>query len=346
MRAVIFLALCVAVCLSVKPFDDSKSVPLKSGDYHQDAFFAWMQKYNKVFSANDFDDRFRIFSVNLNSINRHNANPNKTWTQECNEFCAMTWDEFKEYYNMDSTSAPQHCSATAESTVGQKKIGKRQNLPQHVDWREKKVVTPVKNQGSCGSCWTFSTTGCLESHWALKTGVLPSLAEQQLVDCAGAFDNHGCKGGLPSHAFEYIRYAGGIMSEDGYPYTARDGTCKFNPRYVVAKTTGSNNITEGDEGGMEDAVANVGPVSIAYQVVSDFRFYKEGVYQSTNCKQGPMDVNHAVLAVGYDTTSAGVPYWIVKNSWGASWGMNGYFWIIRGKNACGLAVCSSYPKLD
>ncbi|KAL0483306.1 cathepsin H [Acrasis kona] len=172
------------------------------------------------------------------------------------------------------------------------------------------------------------------------------LSEQQLVDCAGAFDNHGCSGGLPSHAFEYIHYQGGLQNETTYPYEAKDGKCRFNEKNVVVRTKGSFNITRGDEEGMLHALAEVGPVSIAYQVASDFRFYKKGIYNSVVCKSGPLDVNHAVLAVGYDTAEDGTPYWIVKNSWGTSFGLGGYFHIVRGKNMCGLAVCSSYPLIE
>jgi cathepsin H len=201
----------------------------------------------------------------------------------------------------------------------------------------------VKNQGSCGSCWTFSTTGGLESAWAIAGNKLGMLAEQYLVDCAGGFDNHGCNGGLPSQAFQYLMWAGGQEAESTYKYTGRDGRCAFDRSKVVATLQNEFNITEGDESdtGLPGAIV-LNPVSICYQVVSDFRNYKSGVYSSKNCKSGPMDVNHAVLATGYGT-EGGTPYYMVKNSWGTSFGISGYFKIIRGKNMCGLATCSSYP---
>jgi cathepsin H len=234
---------------------------------------------------------------------------------------------------------PQHCSATSK---GNYQMSKEQIPADNaVDWRRNGVVTPVKNQGSCGSCWTFSSTGCLESMTAIKTGKLLSLSEQQLVDCARNFDN-GCNGGLPSHAFNYVLYNGGIQSEGDYPYTGRDGKCKFDKTKVVATVKDEVNITEGAEDELLDAVTSKGPISIAFQVASDFRFYSTGVYDSTVCKSGPMDVNHAVLTVGYNSTST-KPYWIIKNSWGATWGINGYFWMVRNKNMCGIATCASYP---
>jgi len=200
----------------------------------------------------------------------------------------------------------------------------------------------VKNQGGCGSCWAFGTTGAVEAHWALASGTLVPLSEQQLVDCAGAFGNAGCNGGLPSQAFEYIKHVGGIEASKDYTYTGRDGTCKFSSAKIAAKITGEVNITEGDETALFDAITNVGPVAIAFQVVSDFQSYRSGVYDSTRCRSGPMDVNHAVLAVGYGTLTS-KPYWIVKNSWGTSFGIQGYFYMVRNKNMCGIATCSSYP---
>ncbi|NWI40961.1 CATH protein, partial [Picathartes gymnocephalus] len=241
--------------------------------------------------------------------------------------------------------------------------------PDSIDWRKKgNFVTPVKNQGACGSCWTFSTTGCLESAIAIATGKLLSLAEQQLVDCAQAFNNHGCSGGLPSQAFEYILYNKGLMGEDSYPYQAKvppaqpqhpsrarpgtasnssslspqNGTCKFQPDKAVAFVKDVINITQYDEDGMVEAVGKHNPVSFAFEVTSNFMHYRKGVYSNPRCEHTPDKVNHAVLAVGYGEEN-GTPYWIVKNSWGHLWGMQGYFLIERGKNMCGLAACASYP---
>lgn len=113
------------------------------------------------------------------------------------------------------------------------------SYPASVDWREKGVVSEVKDQGDCGSCWTFSTTGCLEAHWSIKTGKPPVLlSEQQLIDCAGAFNNFGCNGGLPSQAFEYIRYQGGIDKEDYYPYESVEYKCRYSPDQVGASVPG------------------------------------------------------------------------------------------------------------
>jgi cathepsin H len=173
-----------------------------------------------------------------------------------------------------------------------------------------------------------------------------TFSEQQLVDCAGAFENDGCKGGLPSHAFEYIRYAGGIESDITYPYTAKDGSCVFRRSIAVGYVKqGSFNITQGDEVELAERLYNAGPISISFQVVNGFKNYVSGVYTVQNCGTTTKDVNHAVLATGYGVED-GSPFWNVKNSWGPTWGNKGYFKIIRGKNMCALAQCNSYPLID
>ncbi|KAG7468207.1 hypothetical protein MATL_G00140440 [Megalops atlanticus] len=310
-----------------------ESTPLFSSEdeYH---FKSWMSKYNRRYDLEEYYHRLQIFTENKKMIDRHNAGNHK-FTMGLNEFSDMTFAEFKKTFLL---TEPQNCSATKGGHVST-----NGPYPDSVDWREKgNYVTPVKNQGPCGSCWTFSTTGCLESVTAIATGKLLLLSEQQLVDCAQAFNNHGCNGGLPSQAFEYIKYNKGLMTEQGYPYTAQEASCKFKPEMAAAFVKEVVNITKYDEMGMVDAVARLNPVSFAYEVTSDFMHYKDGVYSSTVCHNTTDMVNHAVLAVGYGEENS-TPYWIVKNSWGTYWGMNGYFLIERGKNMCGLAACSSYP---
>lgn len=303
----------------------------------RETFHEWTKQYNKEYSSKaEYEARSKIFAQNLDYIEKFNEEEH-SYKLGVNRFMDMTFDEF----SATLLSAPQDCSATHAGPGGRVPTGKAP--PPAIDWRDKGVVTPVKNQGDCGSCYTFSTTGCLESHHALKTGNLLSLSEQQIVDCAQAFNNHGCDGGLPSQAFEYIRFNHGIELESEYPYVGRDEKCRFDPSKVVATVTDVHNFTQGDEGGIYDAVGTIGPVSICFDVVMDFQHYSKGVYSSTSCHQDSKHVNHAVLAVGYNVTASNEPYWIVKNSWGPDWGLDGYFWIERGKNMCGLADCASYP---
>lgn len=306
-------------------------------------FFEQNEGMNSPNLLKDRSDRMQTFAENLEKIIDHNSQAHKTFTKGLNELSDLTDQEFMDYYklNKNTVREDQHCSATQGPVKDQSQI----DAPESWDWREHDGVSPVKNQGSCGSCWTFSTVGALEAHELLKYQSFTPLSEQQLVDCAGDFDNHGCEGGLPSHAFEYISVqAGGISTETAYPYYAQDRACTVKPdTYALTVVGGSVNITEGDEAQMVEAIYKHGPVSVAFEVVSDFRDYKTGVYSSTLCKNSTQDVNHAVLAVGYGTED-GTPYWIVKNSWGTAWGDEGYFKIERGVNMCGIAVCNSYPE--
>ena len=180
----------------------------------------------------------------------------------------------------------------------------------------------------------------------IEYGTLATYSEQQLIDCAGGFENYGCDGGLPSHAFEYIDWEGGITSERDYPYTAEDGDCTASEDQIFLNVfDGAHNVTAGDEQELKDAVFTTGPVSIAFQVVDGFSAYTSGVYSSDTCGKTEADVNHAVLAVGYGVdVETGMAFWYVKNSWGATWGDEGFFKIERNVNMCAIAMCNSYPE--
>ncbi|CAH2065356.1 unnamed protein product [Thlaspi arvense] len=301
---------------------------------HVLSFSRFAHRYRKRYqSAEEMKLRFSVYKENLGLIRSTNKK-RLPYKLSLNQFADLTWQEFQR----QSLGAAQNCSATSK---GSHKLTETP-LPETKDWREDGIVSPVKEQGHCGSCWTFSTTGALEAayHQAFGKGI--SLSEQQLVDCAGKFNNFGCNGGLPSQAFEYIKYNGGIDTEDAYPYAGKDGGCKFSAENIGVQVLDSVNITQGAEDELKHAVGLVRPVSVAFEVVHDFRFYKKGVYSSNTCGSTPMDVNHAVLAVGYGVED-GVPYWLIKNSWGGDWGDDGYFKIEMGKNMCGVATCSSYP---
>jgi len=311
--------------------------------YHR--FEQWMSDFEKSYENEAvMNERFAIFADNIEKIDEINSQ-NLGWNADVNKFSDLTWDEFQHFYLME---AGQDCSAT--SVNGPDFVLKKEQPgapPKFFDWREFGAVSRVKDQGQCGSCWTFSTTGNVEAglfiHSAGQERHLVS--EQQLVDCAQDFNNHGCNGGLPSQAFEYIAAAPGLMTEKDYPYTAKDGKCVFDPSKAVVNVLQSVNLTAEDEVEMQDALLGYQPISIAFEVVDDFMHYKNGTYTSTKCKNGPQDVNHAVLATGYGTDKNGMDYWIVKNSWGYDWGFHGYFHIERGVNMCGLAQCTSFALI-
>lgn len=286
--------------------------------------------------------RHIIWQANKKFIDEHNALADKFgYTLALNMFSDLETAEFSRIYN-------GYRPALRSSNVTRKLYKAPPPDPSlntaTVDWRNKGVVTPVKNQGQCGSCWAFSTTGSVEGQHALKTGNLVSLSEQDLVDCSTSYGNEGCNGGLMDNAFKYI-IAKGDDTEESYPYTAEDGTCRYNPDNVGARISSYTDIPSGSESALQTAARSIGPISVAIDAShASFQSYESGVYYEPDCSTEQLD--HGVLVVGYGTTSDGVDYWLVKNSWGAAWGMDGYIMMSRNRdNNCGIATEASYPTV-
>jgi len=214
-----------------------------------------------------------------------------------------------------------------------------------VDWRDKGAVTPVKNQGSCGSCWSFSTTGAMEGAHQIATGKLLSLSEQQFVDCDyGLRKNLGCNGGLMDKAFDYAKETA-IETEEDYPYTAKKGSCAAEASKEIVNVTSYYDVTPDSPDALKAAL-DKGPVSVAIQAnTAVFQLYKSGVITSEKCGTS---LDHGVLAVGYGTDATDGPFYIVKNSWGADWGDAGYvkIGIVDGAGICGIQSQASQPTCN
>jgi len=299
-------------------------------------------KYMKQYDLGEEENRRAVWESNYDFMENHNAAYEagyETFSVGENEFNDLTNQEFVRMLNG---------LKMAEEPSGNPLFASKQNdLPSEVDWRTKGFVTPVKNQKQCGSCWAFSTTGSLEAAHFNKTKKLVSLSEQNLVDCSSKEGNHGCMGGLMDQAFKYVKENKGIDTEASYPYTAKTGkSCLFNSSSVGATLTSWKDIRSGSEADLAAAVAQVGPISVAIDAGHPgFQMYKHGVYYSLLCSKTRLD--HGVLAVGYDQKEFSgftQKFWIVKNSWGESWGDQGYINMAKDMgNMCGIATQASYP---
>jgi cathepsin L len=299
-------------------------------------FSQWMSTHGKSYAHDEFQYRFQIWKQNNKFINDFNAQ-NRTFTVGMNQFGDLNVQEFSKIYN-----GFQGAKALAKHTNDHVETSLPPSAPTSIDWRTKGLVTGIKNQGQCGSCWAFSTVASTEGQHAKVTGSLVGLSEQQLVDCSGSYGNQGCDGGLMDDAFQYIIAIGGEDTESSYPYTAEDGTCKFNKANVNAILSAYTDVTSGSESALVTACGNNGPISVAIDAShSSFQFYTSGVYYEPECSSTQLD--HGVTAVGYGSTG-GQDYYIVKNSWGTDWGLSGYILMSRNKNNnCGIATMASWP---
>jgi len=308
-----------------------------------DQWNLWKSTYNKQYSVAEENVRRVAWEDNLAIVNSHNLEADlgvHTFWLGMNTYADLTLDEFvKQMNGYNNTMREQR---TQHAPV--RRFVPGTELPDTVDWRDKGYVTSVKDQGQCGSCWAFSSTGSLEGQHFKARSQLVSLSEQNLVDCSRKQGNMGCNGGLMDYAFTYIKENSGIDTESSYPYEARDNTCRFKAADVGATDTGFTDVQSKSEEALQEAVANVGPISVAIDAShSSFQLYKRGVYNERACS--PTRLDHGVLAVGYGAES-NTDYWLVKNSWGTSWGNEGYIMMSRNKrNQCGIATAASYPTV-
>uniref|UniRef100_A0A4W4DMM6 Cathepsin K n=1 Tax=Electrophorus electricus TaxID=8005 RepID=A0A4W4DMM6_ELEEL len=271
------------------------------------AWESWKTTHMREYNGQGEDAvRRTIWEKNMQIIESHNQEYElgiHTYELGMNQFGDMTVEEMAEKLmglQMPMENDPMNTYVP----------GSLEKLPKSIDYRKLGYVTPVRNQGSCGSCWAFSSVGALEGQLMKTTGQLVELSPQNLVDCVT--ENDGCGGGYMTNAFNYVRNNRGIDSEESYPYVGMDQQCAYNKSGKAAECRGFKEVQKGSEKALMSAIAKVGPVSVGIDAMqSTFQFYKSGVYYDPNCDKE--NINHAVLAVGYGVTPKGKKYWIVKN---------------------------------
>nr|ACU82390.1 cathepsin L 2 [Pheronema raphanus] len=298
----------------------------------------WKAKYGKQYMSKDEDSmRKIIWENNLQYIEKHNSHNKYAYKLAANKMADMTNKEFRQQYlgYIPIEEGPIEYKHLYNSIIT--------DIPTSVDWRTKGYVTKVKDQKQCGSCWAFSAAGSLEGQYFTgQTNYF--LSEQQLVDCSRKEGNEGCDGGDMVLAFKYYEKYG-AMNESVYSYLGRDAKCKFDENKAVAKVTGYKKIPKMDCNSLKNAAAVTGPISVAMDAShNSFQIYSSGIYDPKRCGKRNRQLDHGVLVVGYGTES-GEDFWLIKNSWGEDWGMQGYFKIAVGKDECGICTSASFPTV-
>jgi C1A family cysteine protease len=315
--------------------------------YYQAKFYDWLAVHKvDIPSGEQFVHFLQNFANNEDLINAHNSQANVTYTLGHNQFSHMNVEEWRSYVKL-GLSKPVETEAPLYTLEAASDLS---SLATSIDWTTQGAVTPVKDQGQCGSCWSFSATGAMEGRYKIAKGTLTSLSEQDFVDCdnrKNGGSDLGCNGGLMDSAFTWAKKNGGVCTEAAYPYvsgtTKTAGTCVDSKCSRVSAPLGYVDVKKNDDAALTTAL-NAGPVSVAIEAdQSSFQLYKSGVFTGT-CGT---NLDHGVLAVGYGVDGAN-SYYKVKNSWGTSWGESGYIRIQKGKaqtgGQCGILMGPpSYP---
>jgi len=321
--------LLLLVCVAMAMTEEEEEVRLTSP-----SFTRYMEKYNKQYeTADEHNLRFWTYYKNSklwNKENRRHKEAGESAVYGATKFADLSKEEFAKFYlNKVMAETDVEEARTNLPAAGYMDTA---GVPDSVDWRDMNAVTPVKNQGRCGSCWAFSTTGNVEGQYAIKTGNLTSLSEQELVDCDKV--DEGCNGGLPSQAYLEIKRIGGLELETDYPYTGHGDKCSFDKSMAKVQVSGGTQLPK-DEAQIAAWIAANGPVSIGINAFM-MQFYMGGIAHPWWFLCRPARLDHGVLITGFGE-EGGVPYWNIKNSWGTGWGEQGYYRIFRGGNSCGVS---------
>ena len=320
--------------------NDAHAISTQFDDkFHWGEFNTFQERFEKRYnSMEEMETRFAIFRKNIINIISHNSDANQNFTMGVNQFSDLTPDEFRMMYvsGLKAEVGSYGCKTFSSGASG---------APSTIDWRTKGAVTSVKDQGQCGSCWSFSSTGAVEGAWAISKGQLTDFSEQELVDCATgiSYGSHGCNGGQMEGAFKFV-IENGQCTLSSYPYTAKDGTCQKCS--AVAHMSSCSDVKPNDQLSLKAAVAQQ-PVAVAIEADTRyFQSYSGGILDSASCGTS---LDHGVLAVGYGEEN-GQKYWLVKNSWGTTWGDKGYVKIARSDSTndagiCGIAMDPSFPSV-
>lgn len=330
---IVLTALTIAIGLSL--LSNSKSEELDIPKEVHMVFKDFQKQFGKVYKTpEEYKHRLKIFYDNIIELRETKNRKDIGHNVGITKFFDLTRAEFiSKYTGLRFTNTPKNYGK--EKTLSKK-------AKESVDWRKEGIVTRVKNQGTCGSCWAFSAIASTESAYAQKEKTLIEFSEQQLVDCSTSYGNHGCNGGWMDFAFNYIE-DNGIEKESDYTYIAKDQKCKVDKSKIVTKIAGFTDISK--TGAALESASSERVVSVAVDA-DKFFSYTSGIILAKSCG---ISLNHGVTLVGYDhDKDSGLDYWIVKNSWGTNWGMDGYVWIEKnlqqsGAGACGIRLKSSYP---
>jgi len=341
MKCLLAFVLCVALVSSVRLEEE-----------YQSAFTDFLTQYGKSYDVAEMFHRYNIFKTNVDLIDSHNQAYEAgkfTFTLGINKFADQTNAEYKKLLGLKRTGQ----QAPLNKELKHKKHHHHESVPNGVpatmDWRNFGAVTEVKDQGQCGSCWAFSATAAMEGRYFQTSGTLLSLSEQLCVDCVLGGADTCDLGGEMHDCYLQVIAEGGDETEADYPYQAQSGeACAFDPSLAVAKNfSGYVNITSGDEQALQVASSSY-VISVGIDASSFmFQLYTSGVYNDPSCMNAWNELDHGVTVVGYDhDSSSGLDYWIVKNSWGSDWGIEGYIWMTRNQdNQCGIATDATYPTV-